>query len=142
MALHSHYAVTVFAAVATRPRADSSSMEGRRGNKRPYQPKHSPSYLTHNNHVGPELLLVSKNRLASNEATCKGYTCWPLYTCWAVAGRATVLPSTLLDNVSRDGKGGVFGQVGVLVRTAPALETMRGGQARDGTGHYNKPTRG
>ena len=75
MALHSRYAVTVFAAVATRSRADCSSMEDRRrkslisvnidvgsleltggmisptvndrhherGNKRPYQPKHSPS---------------------------------------------------------------------------------------------------
>ncbi len=43
MALHSHYAVTVSAAVATRSRADCSSMEVRRGNKRPYQPKHSPS---------------------------------------------------------------------------------------------------
>ena len=43
MALHSRYAVKVSAAVATRSRADCSSMEYRRGNKRPYQPKHSPS---------------------------------------------------------------------------------------------------
>ena len=43
MALHSRYAVTVSAAVATRSRTDCSSMEDRRGNKRPYQPKHSPS---------------------------------------------------------------------------------------------------
>ena len=35
--------VTVSAAVATRSRADCSSMEDRRGNKRPYQPEHSPS---------------------------------------------------------------------------------------------------
>ena len=45
MALHSLYAVTVSAAVATRSRADCSSMEDRRGNKRPYQPKHSPSLV-------------------------------------------------------------------------------------------------
>ena len=59
MALHSRYAVTVSSAVATRSRADCSSMEDRRrkflinvhhrhrerGHKRPYQPKHSPSYL-------------------------------------------------------------------------------------------------
>ena len=37
MALNSRYAVTVPAAVATRPRADCSSMEDRRGKKRPYQ---------------------------------------------------------------------------------------------------------
>ena len=43
MALHSRYAVTVSAAFATRSFADCSSMEDRRGNKRPYQPKHSPS---------------------------------------------------------------------------------------------------
>ena len=43
MALPSRYAVTVSAAVATRPRADCSSMEDRRGNKRPFQPKHSRS---------------------------------------------------------------------------------------------------
>ena len=43
MALHSHYAVTFSAAVATQSCADCSSMEDRRGNKRPYQPKHSPS---------------------------------------------------------------------------------------------------
>ena len=64
MALHSRYAVTVSAAVATRSRADCSSMEDRRrkslinvlyeaarnhhrhherGNERPYQPNHSPS---------------------------------------------------------------------------------------------------
>ena len=43
MALHSRYAVTVSAAVATRSRADRSSREDRRGKKRPYQPKHSPS---------------------------------------------------------------------------------------------------
>ena len=40
MALHSRDAVTVSAAVATRSRADCSSMEDRRW---PYQPKHSPS---------------------------------------------------------------------------------------------------
>ena len=45
MALHSRYAVTVSAAVATRSRADCSSMEDRRGNKRPYQPKHNPSLI-------------------------------------------------------------------------------------------------
>ena len=44
MALHSRYPVTVSAAVATRSRADCSSMEDGRGNKRPYQPKHSPSF--------------------------------------------------------------------------------------------------
>ena len=43
MALHSRYLVTVSAAVATRSLADCSSMEDRRGNKKPYQPKHSPS---------------------------------------------------------------------------------------------------
>ena len=59
MALHSRYAVTLSAAVATRSRADCSSMEDRRrkslcfvnnhnrhherGNKMPYQPKHNPS---------------------------------------------------------------------------------------------------
>ena len=43
MALNSRYAVTVSAAVATHPRAYCSSMEDRRGNKRPYQPKYSPS---------------------------------------------------------------------------------------------------
>ena len=45
MALYSRYAVTVSAAVATRSLADCSSREDRRGNKRPYQPKHSPSLL-------------------------------------------------------------------------------------------------
>ena len=45
MALHSRYAVTVSATVATRPRADCSSMEDRRVNKRPYQPKHSSSFF-------------------------------------------------------------------------------------------------
>ena len=43
MALHGRYAVTVSAAVAMSSRADCSSMEDRRGNKRPYQPKHSLS---------------------------------------------------------------------------------------------------
>ena len=43
MALHSRYAVTVSAVVATRSRSDCSSMEDRQGNKRPYQAKHSPS---------------------------------------------------------------------------------------------------
>ena len=45
MALYSRYAVTVSAAFATRSRGDCSSMEDRRGNKRPYQPKHSPSFI-------------------------------------------------------------------------------------------------
>ena len=49
-----------------------------------------------------------------------------------VSGRVTtILPSTLLDNLPRHGEGGVFGQVGVLVRTTPALEAVRGGHARD-----------
>ena len=43
MALHSRYAVPVSVAVATRPRADCSSMEDRRGSKRPYKPQHSPT---------------------------------------------------------------------------------------------------
>ena len=45
MALHNRYAVTVSAAVSTRSRADCSSMEDCRGNKRPYQPKHSTSCM-------------------------------------------------------------------------------------------------
>ena len=40
MALHNRDAITVFADVATRPRADCIIMEDRRW---PYQPKHSPS---------------------------------------------------------------------------------------------------
>ena len=60
MAPHSRYAVTVSAAVATRSRADCSSMEDHRGNKRPYQPKHSPSYNKHHHReVGPRHLGVA-----------------------------------------------------------------------------------
>ena len=44
------------AAVATRSRADCSGMEDRRRNKRPYQPKHSPSCtrssILHNDGTG------------------------------------------------------------------------------------------
>ena len=61
MALHSRYAVTVSAAVATRSRADCSSMEDRRGNKRPYQPKHSPIWVSSVKHsVHQKLFYVGK----------------------------------------------------------------------------------
>ena len=57
------------AAVAMRSRADCSSMEDRRGNKRPYQPKHSPS-LHHNK------VLQNKDQVFVNKVLpCLGFRC-------------------------------------------------------------------
>ncbi len=86
MALHSHNAVTVSAAVATRSRADCSSMEDRRGNKRPYQPQHSLCLFSQSTVNEWNILLADcvhssnmnmfKNRTVNYLARA-GYTCGP-----------------------------------------------------------------